>query len=93
MKESVTYQLLVAEGRGEGRAEGLVEGIGRGQEQGQLVGKLEEARHLLRLLGDKRFGVPSEEQVAQIANETRTEQLEIWAGRLLEAGSWTEILA
>lgn len=93
MKESVTYQLLVAEGRGEGRAEGLVEGIGRGQEQGQLVGKVEEARHLLRLLGDKRFGVPSEEQAARIANETRTEQLEIWAGRLLEASSWTEILA
>lgn len=85
MKESVTYQLLVAEGRGEGR---LV-----GREEGQVQGKAQEARRLLRLLGDKRLGAPSEEQASKVVNEARQEQLALWVERRRDASSWAEVLA
>lgn len=93
MKESVTYQLLVAEGKLEGRLEGRQEGHLEGRQEGETSGKLAEAQHLLRLLGDKRFGKPTDTQAAKIANESRTDQLEVWAARLLDATSWTELLA
>jgi hypothetical protein len=46
MKESVTYQAVVEEGRQEGLREGLREG------------KLEEARRFLLLVGEERLGPP-----------------------------------
>ena len=105
MKESVTYQLLVSEGRAEGRLlgiaegkiEGKAEGIAVGKTEGIAVGKTEgeaaEARKLLRLLGDKRFGPPSDATLRQLALETDPARLEAWAMRLLEATSWNDLLA
>src|SRR5262245_1411742 len=45
-EESGTYQAIVRKGVGKGRAEGKAEG------------RIEEARKLLRLLGEQRYGPP-----------------------------------
>jgi predicted transposase YdaD len=81
MKESSTYQAILAEGRTEGRAEGRVEG------------RAEEARRLLRLLGDRRFGPPDARNRAAIESLTSVERLEQLTERLLEASGWDELLA
>jgi predicted transposase YdaD len=81
MKESSTYQAILAEGRTEGRAEGRVEG------------RAEEARRLLRLLGDRRFGPPDARNRAAIESLTSVERLEQLTERLLDASGWDELLA
>lgn len=85
MKESSTYQAILAEGVEKGRAEGRVEGEARG--------KAEEARRLLLRIGGKRLGPPDAQTEAAIAALDSVEQLEQMADRLLEVESWNELLA
>ena len=73
MRESVTYQAMLEEGRVEGRVEG-------------------ERRILLRV-GRNRFGAPSSNVVAALDAITDEATLAALADRLLEVGSWDELLA
>ena len=81
MRESVTYQAILEEGREIGRE------IGR--EEGREIG----VRKTLLLLGGKRLGEPSESTLAKIQAITDLTQLEQLALRLLEVESWSELLA
>jgi predicted transposase YdaD len=77
MRESATYQKILAEGVGEGRVEGRLEG---------------ERRMLLRL-GTNRFGEPSEVVRTTIEGITQLERLETLGLRLFSVESWAELLA
>jgi predicted transposase YdaD len=81
MKESSTYQAILAEGAEKGRAEG------------EARGKVEEARRLLLRIGGKRLGPPDAQAEAAIAALDSVERLEQMADRLLEVETWNELLA
>lgn len=81
MKESATYQAILQEGRAEGEA------------RGEEWGRAEEARALIVRLGRKRFGSPDAATEAALGAITSRERLEQLAERLLEAESWSELLA
>lgn len=76
MKESSTYQAILAEGRAEGEA----------------MGRAEEARKVLLLLGGKQFGPPDASTRATI-EAADLERLERWTERLLDVSSWDALLA
>lgn len=81
MRESVTYQAILAEGREEGR------------EEGALQGRITEARRILLLQGSKRFGSPSEETLSALDRITQIEQMEQLLALLLDVESWAELLS
>ena len=85
MRDSLTYQAVLEEGRAEGEARGRVEGEARG--------RLEEARRLLRQLGERRFGPPDPAVIAALASLTDLERVERVTLRLLDAASWEDALA
>lgn len=76
LKESSTYQFILAEGEAKGRVEGRAEG----------------ERALILQLGSKRFGPPDAATQATLDAITTTERLERLAERLLEVESWAELL-
>jgi hypothetical protein len=80
MKESSTYQAILEEGRTEGRAEGRVEGA------------VAEAKKVLRLLGDKPFGVPDASTATAIEQIDDLGRLEEMLKRLPTAESWQDLL-
>jgi predicted transposase YdaD len=100
MKESVTYQKILREGRAEGRAVGRVEGraegraAGRaeGRDEGRVEGRAEEARRILRRLGGKRFGKPDAHIDAALDAIADLERLEQLSDRVLEVMTWDELL-
>lgn len=76
MRESVTYQEILEEGREEGREEGQVQG----------------ERRLLLLFGSSKFGPPSDavrQDIESIADLATIDRL---AQRLLTAASWDELM-
>jgi hypothetical protein len=77
MRESVTYQAIVEEGRVEGRVEG----------------RAEEARAILVRMGRKRFGPPDGRTLAILESISRPEYLEELSERLLDVTTWDELLA
>jgi predicted transposase YdaD len=88
MRESSTYQYILAEGKAEGIAEGKAEGIA----EGKAKGKTEGVRQVLLVLGRKRFGPPDasiRKALKAITDLTRLTQL---SERLLDVGSWQELL-
>jgi predicted transposase YdaD len=76
MKESSTYQAILAEGREEGRTEGAVA----------------EAKKVLRLQGDDAFGPPDARTAATLERLSDLAQLEELLKRVRTAGSWQELL-
>jgi hypothetical protein len=56
-------------------------------------GGVNELQKVLLLLGDQRFGPPSESVRATIEETTDLPRLERWTASLLKAGSWEELLA
>lgn len=56
-------------------------------------GRGEEARKLLLLQGERRFGPPDAATVAAVRAITDLERLERLGVRLLEVDSWAELLA
>ncbi len=97
MKESVTYQAILEEGEAKGlergRTEGRAEGEAIGEARGEARGRAEEARALLRRIGEKRFG-PAEASVATALDAIETpERLEQLVERALDVESWAELLA
>jgi predicted transposase YdaD len=89
MKESVTYQAILEEGR----EVGLELGREIGREEGREEGRVQEARALLLRLGERRFGPPSAEVQAAVAAVATVERLEALSEQLLDAESWEELLA
>ena len=81
MKESVTYQKILSEGRAEGRAEGRTEG------------RAEGAKRILKRLGSKRLGKPEPRIEAEIDAIADLEKLEQLSDRVLEVTDWEELLA
>ncbi len=81
MRESVTYQAILAEGREEGR------------EVGRAEGRVEGARETVLRLGRKRYGEPTREVAQALEALTSAEALEALAERILEAENWDELLA
>ncbi|MFN0055563.1 MAG: DUF4351 domain-containing protein, partial [Planctomycetales bacterium] len=84
MRESVTYQAILEEGREEGREEGLVAGLEKGRSS--------EARRIVLTLGTKRFGRPSVKVRKSIETIADPDVLERLATRLLDVESWAELL-
>jgi predicted transposase YdaD len=80
MRESVTYQKILSEGRAEGIA------------QGRAEGRAEEARTLLLRLGERRLGSPSEQVRARVEAVESRQTLEDLSLRLLEVETWDELL-
>lgn len=76
MKESVTYQAILREGKAEGLAEG----------------QAKEARRILLLQGRSRFGEPTPEVIAAVNALADVNKLEELSVRLLQVSSWQELL-
>jgi predicted transposase YdaD len=76
MKESTTYQAILAEGREEGRVEGQEAGV----------------RATILRLGTKRYGTPSPQTERALQEIHDFERLEQLAERLLEAENWNELM-
>ncbi|MFO0949735.1 MAG: DUF4351 domain-containing protein [Isosphaeraceae bacterium] len=77
MRDSVTYQQAVAEGRVEGRVEG----------------QLEEARRIVLRLATRRFGPPDDATRALLEALNDPERLEALADQVLSASGWEELVA
>jgi hypothetical protein len=80
MKESVTYQAILQEGRAEGEAKGEAKGRVKGEQS------------VLLRQGKKRFGEPDTVVVQAIHAITSLERLEQLSERILEVESWAELL-
>jgi hypothetical protein len=80
MKESVTYQAILDEGKAEGMAKGKAEG------------KAEEARRILLLLGRDRFGDPSADVQAAVDALGDVDRIEELSVRVQHAANWRELL-
>lgn len=80
MKESATYQAILAEG--------LAEGLSEGRSQGEVVG----ARKVLRAIGEDAFGPPEPQIVAALERINDEARLEELAKRVRHVGSWQELL-
>ena len=85
MKESVTYQAILEEGKAEGKAEG--------EAKGKAEGKAEEARRLLLMLGSDQFGAPSADAQAALEAMTDVPRLEHLVLQVKHAASWQALLA
>jgi predicted transposase YdaD len=77
MRDSVTYQAILREGKAEGKAEG----------------RIEEAKRLLLRQGRKRFGPPKAAIKSKIEVIADLAQLEHLSDRILDAKSWDELIA
>jgi len=88
MKESVTYQAILEEGKAEGKAEGIATGMA----EGIAKGKAEEARRMLLLLGRVQFGEPSPNVQATLDNLADVNLLEELTLRLIRVTNWQELL-
>ena len=76
MRESVTYQAMLREGKAEGKAEG----------------KLEEARTIVLRQGRIRFGHPKVAIKSKIEAITDLDSLEHLVDRVLVAKSWDDLI-
>lgn len=81
MRESVTYQLILEEGREEGR------------EEGEAQGRLEQAREMVLDLGAAQLGAPPPAVVVAIRGTTDLPALQRMARAVLRADNWDDILA
>jgi hypothetical protein len=84
MRESTTYQAILEEGRAEGRAEG--------QTVGQAVGQVAGRKAALLQLGERRFGPPEPPVRTRLEALNDLEEIARLTDRLLDAGSWDELL-
>jgi predicted transposase YdaD len=88
MEESVTYQAIIRKGIEKGIEQGLEKGTAKGLAQGML----KEAKGILLLLGEKRFGPPDPAARSAIEALTDREKVEYLTQRLLEVESWHALL-
>ncbi len=67
-------------------------GIERGMEKGIEKGILQGQRETLLRLGRKKFGAPSRDFETRITSIDDLAKLEILTDRLLDVGSWEQLL-
>ncbi len=89
MKESVTYQAILEEGR----EQGLREGRRKGRKIGREEGRAEASRRILLVQGTKRFGTPSPKVRRKMTQISDVRVIETLVLRILDAKSWAELLA
>jgi uncharacterized protein len=89
MNESATYQAIPGEGEARCLAEAKAEAIAKGK----AAGEAEQARRMLLLLGQERFGPPGGDVVAAIERITDHQQAGALIERLPDVMSWDELLA
>lgn len=80
MKESTTYQAILAEGEAEGKVKGEAEG------------RLKEARALLLRVGTRRFGYPPTSVALAIESIADLARLEVLHEQIVDAPSWEALL-
>jgi len=80
MKESITYQKILAEGEA------------RGEARGEVKGRLLEAQNMLLLIGEGRLGKPDAGVIKAVRAIKSIGALEERAKRLLAVESWTDLL-
>jgi hypothetical protein len=85
MRESVTYQAILEEGREEGRKEG--------EKKGWKEGRIQELHRVILRLGQRRLGEAGETIRGQIEAIRDIEVLEDLTERLVTVASWAELLA
>ncbi len=79
MRESSTYQAILAEGEARGLAEG------------EARGRAAEARRILLRLGHKRFGPPDTRTRAALERIADPDQIERMTDRVLDGASWDDL--
>lgn len=96
MKDSVTYQAIVEEGKEIGKEIGkeLGKKIGKeaGVKIGEKMGRAEEARAILIRLATMRLGKPTDRVLSKLNKIDDTTRLEDLIMRTLIAKSWTDLL-
>ena len=85
MKESSTYQGLIAQGLERGIEKGIEQGIEQGLERG--------VRTTILRQGTKRFGAVPPNAAAVLEGVHDFEALETIAERILDASSWDDLIA
>lgn len=82
MKESVTYQAIIQEGKTQGLAEG------------RAKGRAEEARQFVLTLGENKFQKPAGKAVRESLEAiSEVSELEALGVRILHVNSWEDLLA
>jgi predicted transposase YdaD len=82
------------EGLQEGRMEGLQEGRMEGLQEGRIEGRMEGSSAILLRLLAKRFGPDIlDRNIEERLRAAGPEQLDLWAERILDAGSVDEVFA
>lgn len=87
MRESVTYQAILREGKQEGMREGMREGLREGLQEA-----VKALRSTLIELGQRKFGDPSPEILDQLGLIDETAWLESRLKRILDVESWADLL-
>jgi hypothetical protein len=98
--ESSNDRLIIAKGLKKGHEQGLKEGLmegskaglkeGRGEGLGQ--GRIEQAKRLVRRLGQRCFGTPTKAHDRAIKAINDHQQLESLCELILDVSSWAELL-
>ena len=89
MEDSTTYQGILEEGVAKGMAKGLSQGLSQGLTEGMNQG----LRSTILRIGTKRFGSPAEPISLELQRIDDATRLEMLADRILDAGSWDDLLA
>ena len=84
MKESVTYQAILEEGR--------ERGLEKGVKKGRVEGRSDEAQRILLRLGTTLFGKPSPKVRRALRQVTDLDVLEALLLRVVEVRTWNELL-
>ncbi len=84
IRESVTYQSILAEGREEGREQGLRIGVSVGLSEGRVHG----ARSILLRIGTRKLGAPPAAILARLNAMTDIDAIEALAEQVLTAETW-----
>ncbi|WP_394795909.1 Rpn family recombination-promoting nuclease/putative transposase [Armatimonas sp.] len=87
MKESMTYQKILADGR----EEGIETGKAIGRDEGKAEGKVDGERLLFLKVSRPRLGEPDAKTLAVI-NAASSETIELWADNLNRVESWSELI-
>lgn len=93
MEDSTTYQGILEEGVAKGMAKGLSQGLSQGLTQGLTQGINQGLRSTILRIGTKRFGSPAEPISRELQRIDDATRLEMLADRILDAGSWNDLLA
>lgn len=92
MRESVTYQEILEEGRQEGERKGRREGRQEGRQEGRHEGAEAEARRMLLLVGSRRFGPPSPQLQARVDAIRDVARLEDLISGIFDVESWDDLM-